>query len=242
MPLEGFIDFLSEVKDFSILITMGKKNSLFAEARSLIDNVAFGLLIHNKHLVFRRFQTLFDRFIETNILFNLFFGPVRYLFIMSEVINEIETCLSYIPSILKKVINFRLIIDTILISHHRVLVYIISNLMFQNWSLISWTWSQDTFVFFIFLLLFLLFWPYIEFSYDSLSSPIYTMYFLSCLVSNYSLICPLLSSFPILLFPHLSLKFLCKVIFCDRWSYLLLQVFKHVQLHFKSGVYSYFVV
>ena len=51
MLLHGLIDLLSEVKDFTILVTVREQYCLLAKARSLIGNMSLRFAVDNKELV-----------------------------------------------------------------------------------------------------------------------------------------------------------------------------------------------
>ena len=98
MLLHGLIDLLSEVKDFTILVTVREQYCLLAKARPLIGDMSLRFAVDNKDLVLG-VKTPFERFLVIIYLLGLlliFLSLVLSVLVSSEV-SEIEASCWYIP-------------------------------------------------------------------------------------------------------------------------------------------------
>ena len=102
VPLQRLINFLCEIVDFSILITMRQQYCLLAKARSLIDNVCLGFAIYDENLILW-FKTSLQRFFFIVRLLTLILVFIFFCFVLSDFISaqliKIEASLSNISPI-----------------------------------------------------------------------------------------------------------------------------------------------
>jgi len=98
MLLHGLIDLLSEVVNFTILVTVREQYCLLAKARPLISNMSLRFAVDNKDLVLR-VKTPLERFLVIIYLLGLLLillSLVLSVLVSSEV-SEIEASCWYIP-------------------------------------------------------------------------------------------------------------------------------------------------